>query len=113
MNNRNSKNHAENVKNYQRRSKKVFGIMCDLEKDADVIKWFKSKKNYSGEVRKLIRKSLERRKRQNEASAKLREKRKENHICIFCGKLDDRTVSGKSLCINCFIKAQERQRARR
>ena len=112
MNNRNSKNHALNVKNYQRRNKKVFSVMCDKDKDADVIEWFNSRKNYSGDVRELVRNTINRRKRQNKASAKLREKRREEHICIFCGSQDERTESGKALCLNCFTKAQERQRTR-
>lgn len=112
MNNRNSKNHALNVKNYQRRSKKVFSVMCDKERDADVIEWFNSRKNYSGDVRELVRRTLKRRKNQNKASAELRAKRREQKICIFCGSQDERTESGKALCLNCFTKAQERQRAR-
>jgi len=113
MNNRNSKNHTANVKNYQKRSKRLFPIMCDIKGDADVIEWFTSRKNYSGEVRKLVRDSMKKKERQNKASAELRAKRREQKICIFCANQDERTMSGKSLCESCFTRSQERQRARK
>lgn len=111
-NDRNSKNHAENVKNYQRRKKKIYPVMVDIDEDQDIIAWFSRQKNYSGTIRTMIRANIVQRKKSSEGIAKLREQRRNQNVCIYCNKQDERTISGKACCENCFQKMRERNNAR-
>lgn len=106
LNNRNSKNHAANVKKYQRDKKRVFTVLVD-KTDRDIVKWFDNQDNKSEAVRKLIRQSIDRKNRQRGYNDKLRQKRKDNFECIFCGKSDERTRSGRFTCQECADKKRE------
>lgn len=111
-NDRNSKNHAENVKRYQRKKKKLYPVMVDLEEDQDIIAWFSRQKNYSGSIRMMIRASITQKKKSSEGIAKLREKRRNQNLCIYCNRQDERTLNGKACCEECFQKMKERNNAR-
>ena len=106
MNNRNSKNHVQNVKNYQRRRKKIYPVFVDVAEDADVIEWFEKQpsKGRSNAVRMLIRDSINKRAASKQAIARLRQSRREQKACIYCNTQDERTLSGKASCQKCFDK---------
>jgi len=108
MNNRNSRNHVQNVRNYQKRKQKLY-IICVDNTDTEINTWFDKQPNKSESVRSLIREQLYKRKKQSRAMAELRQKRRDQKICIYCCNQDERTLSGKSTCMKCAEKARNRK----
>ena len=108
MSSRNSRNHAENMRNYMSKQKTSL-IVVNPEKDNDIVAWFDSQKNRNKAVRSLIRQSLKNKKSQIKATSRLREKRRNEGLCIYCGAKDERTESGKSVCQSCTDRVKERR----
>ena len=111
MASRNSANHAQNVAKYMSKQKQYL-IFVNPEKDADIIEWFDKQKNKNGAVRKLIRKAIKGRANQIASTTKLRQKRLAEHLCIYCGRKDDRTENGKSVCQVCADRAAARRKSK-
>jgi len=111
MNNRNSANHAANVKRYVSKQRQYL-ILVNPERDADIVSWFDSQSNKNKAVRTLIRQSLRKRRTQINSTNNLRQKRKAAGLCIYCGKADARTETGKSVCQTCTDRATERRHSK-
>ena len=103
----NSVNHVENVKRYRQAKKKTYYFDFHKEQDKDCIEWLDRQKNRTGALRTLIRASIAKRKKQNQASQDRRARLRAENRCVDCGKQTERTLSGKCLCEEC---AERRKR---